>query len=197
MSRGVLLRQQGMVASLIRPTLLAVLMLGCTSADRPPVATQTAPLEELTDRYFEPETRLRFSLREGVNVEARHYDPTLPLKKFRHSLQLITADGVAVVIDVWDNPTHRELHDWFSEYLAFLIDRETKVSEREVTNRKLQAILLEQPRSEQAISMAVAVFAHREQIFRVTCIDSDGDGSALPRALFESLLHDLELEARP
>ena len=111
-------------------------------------------------------------------------------------MHLVTNDGIAVLIDIWDNPTHRELHEWFNEYLAFLIDGETRVSEREVTRQKLQAILLEQPRSEQAISMAVAVFAHGEQIFRVTCIDADADGSAVPRALFESLLQDLELEVK-
>jgi hypothetical protein len=169
----------------------------CTSIETPSASSQSAALEELSDRYYEPQTRLRFPLREGVAVEAKHYDPSLPLKKFRHSVQLITNDGIAVVIDVWDNPTHRELNEWFNEYLSFLIDGETRTSEREVTQQKLHAILLEQPRSEQAISMAVAVFAHREQIFRVTCIDSDAEGSALPRSLFESLLSELELEVKP
>lgn len=185
-------RQQGMRSSLI------LCLTACTSvSSSPAVSTQAAPLEELTDRYLEPQTRLRFPLREGVLVEDQHYDPTLPLKKFRHSIHLVTSDGVAVVIDVWDNPTHRALQDWFGEHLSFLIDGETRVSEREVTSLKLPALLLEQPRSEQAISLAVAVFAHREQVFRVTCIDSDAEGSALPRALFEALLHDLELEVSP
>ena len=181
--------------------LIASLLLGsltaCTSIDNPSVARQTAPLEELSDRFVETQTRLGFPLRHGVTVEAKHYDPTLPLKKFRHSIHLDTNDGTAVVVDVWDNPTHRELHEWFNEYLSFLIDRETRISQLEVTRSKLQAILLEQPRSEQAISMAVAVFAQGDQIFRVTCIDSDAEGSALPRSLFDSLLRDLELEVKP
>ncbi|MDP2275461.1 MAG: hypothetical protein Q8N23_11670 [Archangium sp.] len=176
---------------------LILCLTACSVGTPTAVATQAAPLEELTDRFVEPQTRLRFPLREGVTVEDKHYDPTLPLKKFRHSIHLITSNGVAVVIDVWDNPTHRTLQDWFGEHLSFLIDGETRVSEREVTSLKLPALLLEQPRSEQAISMAVAVFAHREQVFRVTCIDSDAEGSALPRALFEALLHELELEVKP
>lgn len=174
-----------------------ILASGCSELARTSsVASQSAALDGVTDQYFEPQTRIRFPLREGVGVDTKHFDPTLPLKKFRHSVHLVTNDGIAVLIDIWDNPTHRELHEWFNEYLAFLIDGETRVSEREVTRQKLQAILLEQPRSEQAISMAVAVFAHGEQIFRVTCIDSDADGSAVPRALFESLLQDLELEVK-
>ena len=181
--------------------LAAIVLSACSSSSESSAASQRAALEAdervETDRYLEPQTRLRFPLREGVSVEAKHYDPTLPLKKFRHSVQLITSDGIAVVIDVWDNPNHRALQDWFGEHLAFLIDGETRVSEREVTSLKLQALLLEQPRSEQAISLAVAVFAHREQVFRVTCVDAHADGSALPRALFESVLSELELEVTP
>ena len=175
---------------------LSVSLVSCTSSEGPvPVAQQTSALEQ--DRYFEGQTRVRFPLLPGVSVEARHYDPTLPLKKFRHSIQLVTNDGVAVLIDVWDNPGRRALDEWFGEHLSFLIDAETKVSERAVTKNGLRAILLEQPRSEQAISMAVAVFASGTQVFRVTCIDFDADGSALPRALFEAVLAQLELGARP
>ena len=185
------LRQQYMRFSLI------LCLTACSVSTPTAVSTHSAPLEEMTDRFLEPQTRLRFPLREGVAVEAKHHDLALPLKKFRHSIHLVTNDGVAVVIDVWDNPTHRTLQDWFDEHLSFLIDGQTRVSERQVTRLGLPALLLEQPRSEQAISMAVAVFAHHEQVFRVTCIDSDAEGSALPRALFESLLHDLELEVKP
>lgn len=170
-------------------------LLSCTRSGEggATVAQQTSALEQ--DRYFEAQTRVRFPLLPGVSVDTRHYDPTLPLKKFRHSIRLVTNDGVAVLIDVWDNPGERSLDDWFGEHLSFLIDAETKVSERAVTTQGLRALLLEQPRSEQAISMAVAVFASGHQVFRVTCIDAAADGSALPRALFESVLAQLELGA--
>ncbi len=102
-----------------------------------------------------------------------------------------------MVIDVWDNPTHRALDEWFNEHLSFLVDGETRVSQLEVTRGKLPAMLLEQPRSAQAISLGVAVFAQGDQIFRVTCIDADAEVSAVPRALFDSLLQDLELEVKP
>ena len=182
----------------MRPIVVAVslgLLSSCTTAESPSQGQQRSALE--SDRSYEAQTRIRFPLLPGVTVEARHFDPTLPLKKFRHSIELVTNDGVAVLIDVWDNPGHRALDDWFGEHLAFLIDAETRVSERAVTKHGLRALLLEQPRSEQAISMAVAVFAAGEQVFRVTCIDAAADGSALPRALFETVLAQLELEARP
>lgn len=172
-------------------------LTGCAFASDPsPVAQQASALEQ--DLYLEPATRLRFPVPGGVTVEALHFNPTLPLKKFRHSIQLSTEQtGVAVLIDVWDNPNHRELQPWFDEYLSFLIDAETMQSRREVTASKVEAIVLEQPRSEQAPSMAVATFAKGEQIFRVTCIDANGDGSPMPRWLFDDVLAKLELGVTP
>jgi hypothetical protein len=177
--------------------LVVTALSSCTfDSDPTPVAAQSSALEQ--DLYVEPVTRLRFPIPGGVMVDAKHYDPTLPLKKFRHSLHLSTEQtGIAVLIDVWDNPTHRALKPWFDEYLSFLIDGETKQSTREVTTSKVEAIVLEQPRGPQAPSMAVATFAHGEQIFRVTCIDSDGDGSPMPRWLFDEVLAKLEFEVSP
>lgn len=180
--------------------LVLLLGLGCRhEADQSAAAVaQSSALEAETERFFEPQTQLRFPLPSGVSVEVKHYDPTLPLKKFRHALHLSTAStGVAVLIDVWDNPTHRALRPWFEEHLSFLIDAETRQSTREVTAAKVEAIVLEQPRSPQAPSMAVATFAHGSRIFRVSCVDFDGLGSALPRWLFDQLLEHLELGVAP
>jgi hypothetical protein len=179
--------------------LLAVTLLGCShETDQPADVSRQARALAVEDQYFERETRLRFPVPDGVTVDVKHFDPTLPLKKFRHSIHFSTEHtGIAVLIDVWDNPNHRALRPWFEEHLSFLIDADTNQSSREVTTSKVEAIVLEQPRGPQAPSMAVATFLHGEQVFRVTCIDSEGDGSPLPRQLFEQVLATLELEVTP
>ncbi|GMU60678.1 MAG: hypothetical protein AMXMBFR34_24410 [Myxococcaceae bacterium] len=147
--------------------------------------------------FYEPQSRFRIPLPAGVGVDVKHFDPTLPAYKFRHLVELHTPQGVAVIIEVWDNPTRQPLEGWFSENMGFLLDGHTRVSQREVTTSRVQAFLLEQPRSPMAISLGFAVFAAQARVYRVSVIDADAELSLAPRALFEAVLDRMELEVAP
>lgn len=136
---------------------------------------------------------VRFPLPPGVGADVQHFDPTLPPWKFRHLIELHTTQGVAVIIEVWDNPARQPLEAWFEENMAFLVDGETRVSQRAVTTAKVPALLLEQPRSPMAVSLGFAIFAAGARVYRVSVIDADAEVSAYPRALFEQVLDQLDV----
>lgn len=146
--------------------------------------------------HHEPLSRVRFPVpANGVSVDERHYDPTLPANKFRHSLRLSTEGRTVVVIDVWDNPKRLALRPWFDAHLAFLAGARTQVSERPVSRARTTGILLREPRSPEARSQAIAVFASGEQVFRVTCIDDENDAAA--RRLFDLVVDQFEAGVSP
>lgn len=186
-----------------RIALAALLIAGCTESpaekstrrDAVEVVVPDAPDTELiAEKFYEPESRFRIPLPAGVGADVKHFDPTLPTYKFRHLVELHTTNGIAVIIEVWDNPTRQPLEDWFYENMAFLIDEETRVSHREVTTANLPAFLLEQPRSPMAISLGFAIFAAEERVYRVSVVDADAELSNYPRYLFELVLAQMELE---
>lgn len=188
-----------------RIALIAFLIAGCTESPKSGAATQRDALEvvggakagievEPTERFFEPQSHIRIPMPAGVGADVKHFDSTLPTYKFRHLIELHSTNGVAVVIDVWDNPTRQPLEDWFYENMQFLIDDATRVSQREVTTSKVRAILLEQPRSPMAISLGFAIFAAEARVYRVSVIDADAEHSNYPRWLFETVLAEMELE---
>jgi hypothetical protein len=184
----------------LNPMLLAALLTGgCDAPGEPPAAQPTAARAEALreERFTEPVTGIRFPLPEGVKVAVKHHDPSLPLKKFRHSLHLSTERGIKVLIDVWDNPTLLPLETWFAQHLQFLIDGDTRLSEASVTRAGVQGLVLEQPSSPMAPSLAVAVFAWKGQIFRVTGVDSDAEVDPTGRQLFFQVLDGLELGVSP
>jgi hypothetical protein len=142
--------------------------------------------------HTEPVTGVRFPVpRAGVTVEERHFDASLPARKFKHSIRLVTPGGVAVLIDVWNNPQGLDLQAWFTDTLGFLVRDVTQVSERPMARAGVPGILLREPPSPQALSQAIAVFAFRDQVFRVTCIDPEGDAAA--RDLFDRVIDQIEL----
>lgn len=146
--------------------------------------------------YVEPVTRVRFPfLAEGVTVEAEHHDPSLPAKKFRHTIHLRTASGPAVIINVWHNPSALPLRAWFDAHLAFLVGPSTRLHERPMARARVPGILLREPRSPQALSQAVGVFASGDQVFRVTCLDEEGNADN--RRIFERVIEDLETGVTP
>jgi hypothetical protein len=185
---------------------LSALLLSTACATEPPAASDEpeapaaassplvaakSPLRPSEERTFtEPVTGLRFPMPAGVTVDVRHFDASLPPQKFRHAIQLITETGPAVLLHVWDNPERLDAKAWFGAHLAFLVDSETRTSERPMSREKLAGILLMQPRSPQARSQATAVFASGERIIAVTCVDPDGD--AIARDLFERILDELD-----
>lgn len=161
--------------------------------------TLTRPTAEpLFDRYYEPETKLALPMPSGVTAKVEHFNPNLPAYKFRHLLELGTVEAPpSVFIEVWDNPTHQPLDDWFYENMQHLLHEETRISHREVSTARVPAIVLEQPRSEQAISLAFALFAAGDRVYRVSCVDADAELNTFNRGLFETVLANMELEARP
>ena len=190
--------------SLGRLTLLAPLFVvaACTTGpapvgdpvESPPPAPATTITTTTADFRLETELLVgaRFPvLATGVSVDVRHFDPTLPAHKFRHSIRLATSTGPAVLIDVWDNPQRILLRAWFDATLGFLVQETTKQSERTMSSAHLAGILLEEPASPQAGSQAIAVFAFGAQVVRVTCIDPEGDPVA--RRLFERVVDEIEL----
>ena len=60
---------------------------------------------------------------------------------------------------------------------------------------RVPGILLREPRSPQALSQAVGVFASGDQVFRVTCLDEEGNADN--RRLFERVIEDLETGVTP
>lgn len=142
--------------------------------------------------HTEPRTGVRFRVpRAGVTVEERHFDPSLPASKFRHSIRVKVEGGTRVVVDVWDNPAGTPLDAWFQEHLSFLVRDTTQVSQRAMTSSHLRGILLREPASEQASSQAIAVFAFRDQVFRVTGIAVEED--AATQELFDRVVDQIEL----
>ena len=187
-----------------RAALVALLIAGCS--DAPTATSRRDGLEvdapgrtevEVVERFYEPESRFRIPMPAGVGADVKHFDPSLPTYKFRHLVELHSTQGVAVIIEVWDNPTRQPLEDWFYENMAFLIDDETRVSQREVTTSKVRALVLEQPRSPMAISLGFAVFAAEARVYRVSVIDADAELSNFPRHLFETVLAEMEVEVKP
>jgi hypothetical protein len=183
--------------------LLAVaplLGLGC-SVDAP----QGAPLQRSASAapsparadglvvHFEPEPGLRFPVpAANASIRVWHYDTTLPARKFRHAIHVVTPRGVALLIHVWDNPKHLGVGAWFDETLSGFVDEDTVRSERTMSSAHLAGILLEQPASPQAVSQAVAVLVTAEHAFTVTCMNPVDDPEA--RALFERVVEELEPE---
>lgn len=135
-------------------------------------------------------TGLRFPVPSTVMVEERHFDASLPTYKFRHSIRFKADRGTSVVLDVWDDPERRDLDTWFGAHLAFLVLDVTRVSRRLMARERVPGILLEEPASPQASSQAIAVFALRGQVFRVTCIDPEGNTAA--REMFDGVVDQLE-----
>jgi hypothetical protein len=160
--------------------------------DAPPIAPAVVASSGDFRLETEPVVGARFPvLATGITVDVRHFDASLPTIKFRHSIRLVAPQGTVVLIDVWDNPQRLALQPWFDATLGFLVDSTTKVSQRLMTTGHLPGILLEQPASPQAGSQAIAVFASGTQVFRVTCIDPEGD--AVAKRLFDRVVDQIEL----
>jgi hypothetical protein len=185
-----------------RLTLLAPLFVvaACTTSPQPvgdPIDGPTiTPAVVATAAEFrletEPVVGARFPvLTSGVSVDVRHFDATLPVHKFRHSIRLVTEDGTAVLIDVWDNPQRLALRPWFDATLGFLVGESTKQSERPMSSAHVPGILLEEPASPQAGSQAIAVFASGTQVIRITCLNPDGNPVA--KRSFDSVVDQIEL----
>lgn len=195
------------------PALLAACSVGAPPVDDPVEVPAAAPIVASAARPAKADdyrlhsalgAKLRFPvLRSGVVIEERHYDPSLPAHKFRHSIQLSTDAGPAVILEVWDNPQGLDVRAWFDAHLAFLVTPESEIdegssagtprmSQRPMTRARTAGILVEQPSSSQAPSQSIAVFALGARILRVSGLNFEGNPTA--RALFERVVEQIDSE---
>jgi hypothetical protein len=194
-------RHRALVESLHRLVLLAPLLLAACTTDAPAAVAEpalrpaaAAALPSGFRLYSEPVMGVRFPMpATDLAAEVKHFDPTLPAQKFRHALHLVTPEGaIQILLHGWDNPQRLDLRTWFDEYMAFIVDETSLVTERPMGSAHVPGILVMQPRSPQAASQATAVFLAGDHIYRLTCIDPENDLAA--RALFERILDQIETE---
>ena len=169
---------------------------GCAESGtgEPKPAPPAATWDGLTTvRHVERAAGLAFDVpATGYLVEARRHARALPAHKFRDSVILSGPHGVAVTVEAWDNPGGLELAAWFERHLAFSRVPPALTATGTATAARVPAILVQQPRSEQAAGRDLAVFAVGARVFRVTCHDRDDPRS---RAVYERLLETFTAEA--
>ena len=161
---------------------LAILLLvgaftacGDSGAGEPKPAAPAATWDGRTViRHVDHAAGLAFDLpASGYRLAARRFSHDLPAHKFRESFTITGPDGVAVTVDAWDNPAGLALAPWFERHLAFTRGPPALTSSGTATAARVPAILVAQPRSEQAAGRDLAVFAVSGRVFRVTCHDRD------------------------
>ena len=180
---------------------LAILLLvGAFTACADPGAGEPkpAPLAGTWDghtmvRHVDHAAGLAFDLpASGYRLAARRASRDLPAYKFRESVTISGPDGAAVTVDVWDNPDALALAPWFERHLAFTQLPPALTSSGTATAARVPAILVSQPRSEQAAGRDIAVFASGGRVFRVTCHDRDDPRS---QAVYARVLETFAAEA--
>lgn len=119
-----------------------------------------------------------------------HFDVTLPANKIRHRIELRALTTPLVSIEVWDNPRHQTLDEWFEGNLAFMGASGATLERGRAGKDGWDAILVTQPRSPQSEERKAAVFAAGDRMIRVTCYDAQDERSA---RTFEELLAGIEV----
>jgi hypothetical protein len=130
----------------------------------------------------------------GYHLAAERFPRTTPPRKIKDLLTVTGPQGVAVTVDVWHDPEGLALAAWFERHLAFMRAPDALVGDGTATAARVPAILVAQPRSEQAAGRDAAVFAVGSRVFRVTCHDRDDPRS---QAVYARLLATLAPAARP
>jgi hypothetical protein len=175
---------------------LTVFAFGC-SVDEPKPVAVTTPVGASPVVYAphdEPELGLRFPLAtQGTTFKMWHFDPNLPPEKFRHEVQLSSESGaVEVVIDVWDNPDHLDVHAWVASYFDGLFDAHTVRTERPMSRAHVTGLLFEQPAIEGGDSQATAAYATHDHVYRFYCPHALEDVRG--RAAFDKIIDDFDTE---
>jgi hypothetical protein len=175
---------------------LGCALAGCATSDHSdsPIVSSVAADPDGFVAHLEPAPGIRFPLpKTGVSVQVMDFDPTLPPIKFRHELRFVTdADDIEVMVHVWDNPEHLDVRHWFDANIADFVGENTAVSERVATKISLPTIQLDEPASTDAFSQSIAVFATKDHVYSVTCIDPVQVPAA--KKLFDRVVRDFEPE---
>ena len=174
-------------------TALTLLILSATGPVEP--GPYAAPWDGQSFRqYDDAAAGISFAIPlSGFLLEARHFDPALPVEKVKHLFTLSGPDGPEVTIDVWVDAKKPDVWTFFRKYLTFLRDEETSIASVVVSARHLPGVLLAQPRSGQSFGHQTAVFALDDRIFRVTCLDKDNKRA---RKVFDQLVESFEPEVK-
>jgi hypothetical protein len=175
---------------------LGVFAFGC-SVDEPKTVTVATPVAAPSVVYAphdEPELGLRFPLAtKGTTFKMWHFDPSLPPEKFRHEVQLSSESGaVEVVIDVWDNPEHLDVHAWVAATLGEMFDAQTTRTVRPMSRARNTGILFEQAAIEGGDSQATAAYATHDRAYVFYCPHALEDVRG--RAAFDAIVDDFEAE---
>lgn len=173
--------------------LACALVVGCsTEGATPPAPIRPAtPPAAVHPMHEEPELGLRFPLAtEGVTFQMWHFDATLPPEKFRHEIQLSTSYGVAVIIDVWDNPAHLDVAHWVDQTIAGFFDATTVRSERSMS--RARGLYFEIPPIEGGTAQVFAAFANRDRAYLFHCPQALEDTAG--RAMFDEIVSAFEAE---
>lgn len=174
-------------------TLTTLLILSATGPVEP--GPYAAPWDgESFRQYQDAATGISFSIPlSGFLLEARHFDPALPIEKAKHLFTLSGPDGPEVAIDVWVDPKTTNVWTFFEEYLSFLRTEETSIASVVVSTHHVAGVLVAQPRSGQSFGHQTAVFAINGQVFRVTCLDKDDPRA---RKVFERVVVSFDARAK-
>jgi len=128
----------------------------------------------------------------GFLLEARHFEPGLPVVQAKHLFTLSGPNGPEVTIDVWVDASKPDVASFFEAHLAFMRDGETSIASVVVSKQHVAGMLLSQPRSGQSFGRKAAVFAVGDRVFRITCLDKDDERA---RKVFERLVQSFDAGA--
>lgn len=127
----------------------------------------------------------------GYRVRATHFDPSTPPVKMKHEISIRRDRSEVVRIDVWRDSEGLGLDAFFEKYLRFMATSNSVVETARGGKAADDAIVIRQPRSEQATARRHLIVEIGDRVLRLTQIDAD-DSRA--RAIFDRIASDLEVE---
>jgi hypothetical protein len=146
--------------------------------------------------HDEPELGLRFPLAvKGTTFKLWNFDSTFPPEKIRHEIRLSKSSGLALVIDVWDNPRHLDVRHWVSATIDDLFDEQTTRSERLMSRANKTGIVFEVPAVEGGSSEAIAAYVTQDRAYMFVCLHAVEDSNA--RAMFDKIVNEFDVEVSP
>jgi hypothetical protein len=187
-----------MISSMRRLSIFLLLSLvGCSSQETQSLtvqAEQALRSQESLVPFSAPGQRWKFSYPKHAKVRATRFDPSTPVHKVKERIEVLKDEKLAVKVDVWDNPEKLSPSLWIDTHASYLRSTSTEQSEWHVGPEHRPTLLLLQPRSCQAPSLAISVFSTENQIVSVTCADAEDPEL---RHIFDTLLGSFEAGGMP
>jgi len=127
----------------------------------------------------------------GYRVRATHFDPSTPPVKMKHEISIIRDRYEVLRVDVWNDSEGLGLNAWFNRYLGFMATPSSIVETTRAGKAGETAIIVREPRSEQATARRNVIVEIDGRVVRVTQLDED---DARARSIFDGITRDLEVE---